>query len=170
LSHADACVYDTPPQLSSGPLGCRTNMILKSENVQGLLRIHEGLRAIADVKIDPVTRDAEIKHELQRYSLYRDGFFWGRYSLERGDHVIAVARKRWFSNSYQIQFNGVTYFFDQESVLHRGGITLGSIYCDRDGVLFLDETITIALSDDLPIELKLFCFWLYKRRRSGDGP
>ena len=145
-------------------------MILKSENIGRLLRIYEGSKAIADINIDPITRDAEIKHELLSYSLYRDGIFWGKYSMEREDHTIAIARKRWFSNFYKIQFNNVTYFLDQKSALYRDGISLGSIYCDRDGILFLDETITVAFSDDVPIELKLFCFWLYKRRRIGDGP
>lgn len=145
-------------------------MILKSEQIGGSHRIYEGSKAVADITIDPITRDAEIKHELQSYSLYRTGIFWGGYSMEREDHTIAIARKRWFSDSYDIQFSNAAYFLDHKSALYRDGVSLGSIYSDDNGILFLDETITVALRDDVPMELKLFCFWLYKRRRPGDGP
>lgn len=165
-----------PPALSpydAGPTsGYEATDAVDEENLQPVVAVPKGRRTYVLVENDlPVAEltlgrwkpRAELTVGETTYELYREGGRRGEFRLARHGSILARAEKpSVFVRAYELRYGASTYSLRRPSilkrrfVLSRGEQDLGAI----EPELWHSRRARLALSEDWPLEIQVFAFWL----------
>ncbi len=139
-------------------------MVLKVDmqaNFNDRFTFRDGLSAVASMKVDTLTADADATFQVRTFSLFRNGFVRNDFRCQCEDSLVCRARKvGWVRPSFDIDSYGHRYQLRPVTPLKigvfDGKACIGQIRRDT----LYDYPDCVTGFEGLPEALWLFSFWI----------